>query len=53
MIRALAVVCVRNEAIHIRRCLEHLIGSGLEVYLIDNQSTDGTREIASEFLAGG
>jgi glycosyltransferase involved in cell wall biosynthesis len=53
MIKALAVVCVRNEAIHIRRCLEHLIGSGLEVYLIDNESTDGTREIAGEFLGRG
>jgi glycosyltransferase involved in cell wall biosynthesis len=53
MIRALAVVCARNEAIHIRRCLEHLIGSGLEAYLIDNESTDGTREIASEFFGRG
>jgi glycosyltransferase involved in cell wall biosynthesis len=53
MIRALAVVCVRNEAIHIRRCMEHLIGSGLETYLIDNESTDRTREVASEFLGRG
>jgi glycosyltransferase involved in cell wall biosynthesis len=53
MLRALAVVCVRNEAIHIRRCLRDLISSGLEVYLIDNESTDDTREIASEFLGCG
>jgi glycosyltransferase involved in cell wall biosynthesis len=53
MIRALAVVCAHNEAIHIRRCIKHLIGSGLEVYLIDNESTDGTREIAREFLGHG
>jgi glycosyltransferase involved in cell wall biosynthesis len=53
MLRALAVVCVRNEAIHIRRCLKHLIGSGLEVHLIDNESTDDTREIAKEFLGRG
>jgi glycosyltransferase involved in cell wall biosynthesis len=53
MISAVAVVCVRNEAIHIRRCIEHLIGSGLEVYLIDNESTDRTREVASGFLGRG
>jgi glycosyltransferase involved in cell wall biosynthesis len=53
MISALAVVCVRNEAINIRRCLEHLIGSGLDVHLIDNDSTDDTREIAREFLGRG
>ena len=53
MIRALAVVCVRNEVIHIRRCIEHLVGAGLEVYLIDNELTDGTREIASEYLGRG
>jgi glycosyltransferase involved in cell wall biosynthesis len=45
--------CVRNEVIHIRRCIEHLVDSGLEVYLIGNESTDGTREIASEFLGRG
>ena len=53
MLRALAVVCARNEAIHIHRCLKHLISSGLEAYLIDNESTDDTREIAKEFLGRG
>jgi glycosyltransferase involved in cell wall biosynthesis len=53
MISALAVVCIRNEAVHVRRCLRDLIESGLEVHLIDHQSTDGTREIAAEFLGGG
>jgi hypothetical protein len=33
--------------------MEDLIGSGLEVYLIDNESTDGTREIANEFRGRG
>jgi glycosyltransferase involved in cell wall biosynthesis len=53
MIRALAVLCVRNEAIHMRRCMQDLIGSGLDVYLIDNESTDGTPDIAKEFLGRG
>jgi glycosyltransferase involved in cell wall biosynthesis len=53
MVTALAVVCVRNEAIHIRRCLADFINSGIDVVLIDNESTDGTLEIAREFLGSG
>jgi len=53
MVSALAVVCVRNEAVHIRRCLNDLISSGLEVHVIDNHSTDGTREIAESYLGNG
>lgn len=53
MIRALAILCNRNDAIHMRRCLTHLIDSGLEVYLIDNESTDDSVEIAGEFLDRG
>lgn len=53
MISALAVVCVRNEVAHIRRCLNDLISSGLEVHVIDNRSTDGTREIAESYLGNG
>ncbi|TSJ60885.1 glycosyltransferase family 2 protein [Starkeya sp. 3C] len=53
MLKALAVVCVRNEAVHMRRCLRDLIGDGLDVFLIDNDSTDGSTEIASEFLGHG
>jgi glycosyltransferase involved in cell wall biosynthesis len=53
MISALAVLCVRNEAVHIRRCLDDLIASGLEVRLIDNGSSDSTREIAQSYLGSG
>lgn len=53
MVRALAIVCFRNEAVHIRRCLSDLINSGLDVVAIDNASTDDSRAIASEFLGKG
>jgi glycosyltransferase involved in cell wall biosynthesis len=53
MVSAVAILCTRNEAIHIRRCLESLVGEGLEVILIDNDSTDQTRSIAAEFFGRG
>jgi glycosyltransferase involved in cell wall biosynthesis len=53
MVRALAIVCVRNEAVHVRRCLNDLIASGVDVVLIDHESTDGTVEIAQDFLGQG
>ncbi len=51
--RVLAIICVRNEAIHLRRSIGYLIASGIDVHLIDNGSTDGSREIAQEFLGRG
>ena len=53
MIRALALICARNEAVHIERCIRHLIESGCDVCLIDNDSTDGTLELALPFLGHG
>jgi glycosyltransferase involved in cell wall biosynthesis len=53
MIKALAIIAVRNEEIHIYRCLSDLISSGLDVILIDNESTDRTCDIASYFLGRG
>ena len=38
---------------HIRRCISDLIDGGLEVHVIDHGSTDGTREIAAEFMGRG
>jgi glycosyltransferase involved in cell wall biosynthesis len=52
-VSAAAIVCIRNEEIHLRRCLTHLIDEGIEVYLIDNGSTDGSRGIAEEFRGRG
>jgi glycosyltransferase involved in cell wall biosynthesis len=53
IMKVLAVLCIRNEAVHLRRCLGDLIASGVDVFLIDNGSTDASRRIASEFLGRG
>jgi glycosyltransferase involved in cell wall biosynthesis len=50
---ALAIVCVRNESLHIQRCLRDLCGDGIEVVLIDNDSTDDTLDLARPFLGRG
>jgi glycosyltransferase involved in cell wall biosynthesis len=51
--KVLAVVCVRNEAVHVRRCLSDLIVDGIDVILIDNESTDESVKIAAPFLGNG
>ncbi len=51
--RAVALLAAYNEERFIRNCLEHLIGQGVEVYLIDNGSTDDTARIAREYLGHG
>jgi glycosyltransferase involved in cell wall biosynthesis len=51
--RALAILCIRNESIHIRRCLSHLISDGVDVVLIDHESTDDSVAKAREFLGQG
>ena len=49
----LAIVCARDEAVQIRRCLAGLIAEGFEVVLLDHGSTDATRSIAEDFLGQG
>ena len=51
--RVLAIVTAFNEEDIIRSTIESLIGSGLDVHLIDNWSTDRTHEIAERFLGRG
>ncbi len=51
--RIVALLTVRNEEIYIDRCLRHLIAQGIDVCVIDNESTDGTRDIAQSFLGRG
>ena len=52
-VRAVAIICARNEELRIRSALAGLIGEGLEVVLIDHDSTDGTVAIGREFLGRG
>jgi len=51
--RVLAIIATYNEERFIGGCLEHLFAHGVEAYLCDNQSTDGTVETASRHLAAG
>jgi glycosyltransferase involved in cell wall biosynthesis len=51
--RVLAIIATYNEERFIGGCLEHLFAQGVEAYLCDNQSTDGTVAIASRYLGSG
>jgi glycosyltransferase involved in cell wall biosynthesis len=52
-VRAVAILCARNEEIRIGNALSDLIGEGLEVVLIDHDSTDRTVAIARRHLGRG
>jgi glycosyltransferase involved in cell wall biosynthesis len=44
-----AVMVVRNERPYLGNCLRHLIDNGIDFYIVDNASTDETRDLlASE-----
>jgi glycosyltransferase involved in cell wall biosynthesis len=49
----IAIFAVFNEERFIERSIEHLIEQGVNSYVIDNQSTDRTLEIAKSFLGRG
>jgi glycosyltransferase involved in cell wall biosynthesis len=53
LFRAVAIVCLRNEELYVRRCLESLLAEGLEVFVIDHASSDRTVEIAGEYVGRG
>ena len=48
-----AILCARNEELHIESSLRDLIDEGLEVVLIDHASTDQTVSLARKFLGRG
>jgi glycosyltransferase involved in cell wall biosynthesis len=52
-VRCLAIIAAHNEERLIGACLEHLVTQGVDVYLIDNESTDGTVAVAERFLGRG
>lgn len=51
--RVVAIMAVYNESDILAPSLTHLRQQGIEVYVIDNWSTDGTFEIAESFLGKG
>ncbi len=48
--KIIAILASYNEERFIRACLQHYLEQGVEVYLMDNESTDNTVAIAKEFL---
>lgn len=51
--RVMALLATHNEERFIGGCIEHLSAHGVEVYLIDNSSTDATVTIAERYLSRG
>jgi hypothetical protein len=51
--RIVAILAAFNEERFIAGCIEHLFRHGVEVYLIDNCSTDRTVAIAKSYLNNG
>ena len=47
--RVVALLATYNEERFVGNCIEHLQRQGIETFLIDNESTDGTVEIAGRF----
>lgn len=51
--QVVAIVAAYNEADIISPLIEHLVSNGVDVYLIDNRSTDATVEEARRWLGKG
>jgi glycosyltransferase involved in cell wall biosynthesis len=51
--RIVGILSVYNEELVIEACLKHHFAQGIELYLIDNGSTDGTVTIAKKYLGHG
>jgi glycosyltransferase involved in cell wall biosynthesis len=51
--RIIGIVAAYNEELLIEACLKHHFEQGIEIYLVDNESTDGTVDIARQHLGHG
>ena len=51
--RAVALLATYDEERFVGACIEHLVAHGLEVYVIDNESSDRTVEIADAYRGRG
>lgn len=51
--RIIALLGIRNEALYLRHCLDNLVSQGMDVVVLDNDSTDESVEIARERLGAG
>ena len=51
--RVVALLATYNEERFVGHCIEHLARHGIETYVIDNESTDDTVEIAERFELAG
>jgi len=51
--KVVALLGVRNEALYLPICLEHLYRQGVETCVIDNGSTDKSKDIARSFIGRG
>jgi hypothetical protein len=52
-VRVVAMIQVYNEQRVLAACIEHLREQGVDVYIIDNESTDDTIAIAERYLDRG
>jgi hypothetical protein len=52
-VRVVAILATFNEARFVAGCIEHLHEQGVDVFLIDNESTDDTVTIAEHYLGAG
>jgi len=52
-LRITAIMTVRNEEVYLDKCLEYLVGQGISVIIVDNESTDGSINIIKKHIAKG
>lgn len=48
-----AIVCIRNESKYLTGLISHLKAQGIDIVFIDNESTDGSREIIEKHIGSG